>query len=98
MVISDVGLHKVWVSRWFHPKMAGKTIIYNGFASMGASLPACIATKLTLPDHEVIGIGGDGGFLMNIQEMETAYRLGLEIRWTRKPTLDLFPQIHRARF
>ena len=78
MVISDVGLHKVWVSRWYHPKNAGKTIIYNGFASMGASLPACIAAKLTLPDHEVIGIGGDGGFLMNIQEMETAYRLGLD--------------------
>ena len=78
MVISDVGLHKVWVSRWFHPKIAGNTIIYNGFASMGASLPACIATKLTLPDHEVIGIGGDGGFLMNVQEMETAYRLGID--------------------
>lgn len=78
VVISDVGLHKVWVSRWYHPKSAGKTIIYNGFASMGASLPACIATKLTLPDHEIIGIGGDGGFLMNFQEMETAYRLGLD--------------------
>ncbi len=78
IVISDVGLHKVWVSRWFHPRKPGTTIIYNGFASMGASLPACIAAKLTLPHNEIIGIGGDGGFLMNVQEMETAHRLGLD--------------------
>ncbi|MHB8361129.1 MAG: acetolactate synthase large subunit [Thermoplasmataceae archaeon] len=78
ILISDVGLHKVWVSRWYHPKKPGCTIIYNGFASMGASLPAAIASKLVFPDHEVISVGGDGGFLMNIQEMETANRLKLD--------------------
>lgn len=76
-LISDVGLHKVWVSRWYHPKEAGHTVIYNGFASMGASLPAAIAAKLVHPDHHVIAVSGDGGFLMNVQELETARRLNL---------------------
>lgn len=77
IVISDVGLHKVWVSRWYHPKRAGKTIIFNGFASMGASLPGAIAAKLAFPEDPVLAVSGDGGFLMNVQELETAKRLGL---------------------
>ncbi len=78
VLISDVGLHKVWVSRWYHPKAAGKTLVYNGFASMGASLPASIAAKLLFPDNDVVAVSGDGGFLMNVQELETARRLELD--------------------
>lgn len=75
-LISDVGLHKVWVSRWYQPKSAGRTIIYNGYASMGGSLPGAIACKLARPDEPVVVVSGDGGFLMNVQELETARRLG----------------------
>ncbi len=78
VLISDVGLHKVWVSRWYHPSKAGKTIIFNGFASMGGSLPGAIAAKLACPQDTVVSVCGDGGFMMNVQELETATRLGLK--------------------
>ena len=78
ILISDVGLHKVWVSRWYHPAKAGKTIVFNGFASMGGSLPGAIAAKLACPGDSVVTVCGDGGFLMNVQELETAVRLGLK--------------------
>ena len=78
VLISDVGLHKVWVSRWYHPRKAGKTIVFNGFASMGGSLPGAIAAKLACPNDTVVAVSGDGGFMMNVQELETAVRLGLK--------------------
>ncbi|MEI2406051.1 acetolactate synthase large subunit [Niallia taxi] len=77
IVISDVGLHKMWVSNWYQPKTPGHTIIFNGLASMGASLPGAIASRLAKPEFPVIVVSGDGGFLMNSQELETAKRLGL---------------------
>jgi acetolactate synthase-1/2/3 large subunit len=77
IVISDVGLHKVWVSRWYQPKEPGQTIIYNGLASMGASLPGALASRLARVDSPVVVVSGDGGFLMNSQELETAKRMGL---------------------
>ena len=76
-VISDVGIHKVWFSRWYHPSKPNKTIVYNGFASMGGSLPAAIAAKLVRPSDVIVSVSGDGGFLMNVQELETAKRLHL---------------------
>lgn len=76
ILISDVGLHKVWVSRWYHPRRAGRTIIFNGFASMGGSLPGAVSASLTFKDTPVVAVSGDGGFMMNIQELETAKRLG----------------------
>ncbi|MDB5084407.1 MAG: alsS [Bacilli bacterium] len=77
MVISDVGLHKIWVAQWYQPKMPGQTIIFNGLASMGASLPGALASRLARPESPVVVISGDGGFLMNSQELETAKRLGI---------------------
>ncbi len=76
ILISDVGLHKVWVSRWYHPKKAGRTIVFNGFASMGASLPGAVAASLAFPGAPVVAVSGDGGFMMNVQELETAKRIG----------------------
>ncbi|MCC2686430.1 MAG: alsS [Paenibacillaceae bacterium] len=78
IVISDVGLHKVWVSRWYQPKRPGQTIIFNGLASMGASLPGALGSRLARPDCPVVVVSGDGGFLMNSQELETAKRMGLD--------------------
>ena len=75
ILICDVGAHKLWVSH-IYPVYKPKTcIISNGFASMGIALPGAIAAKLVYPERQVIAIMGDGGFLMNSQELETAARL-----------------------
>jgi acetolactate synthase-1/2/3 large subunit len=79
IAISDVGTHKMWMAK-FYPVYAANTLLMsNGFASMGFALPAAIAAKLVHPDRKVAAVCGDGGFLMNVQEMETACRLGLDI-------------------
>ena len=54
-------------------------LISNGFAAMGFALPAAIAAKLLHPERRVVAVSGDGGFLMNVQELETACRLGLGV-------------------
>ena len=79
IVISDVGTHKMWVAK-FYPVYGNNTLlISNGFASMGFAVPAAIGAKLLYPHRKVVAVCGDGGFLMNVQEMETACRLGLNI-------------------
>ncbi len=78
VVISDVGAHKLWLARMFPAREPNTVLISNGFAAMGFALPAAIAARLVLPrEHKVIAVMGDGGFLMNVQELETAHRLGL---------------------
>ena len=54
-------------------------LISNGLAAMGFALPAAVAAKLVHPERKVVAVSGDGGFLMNVQELETAKRLGLAI-------------------
>ncbi len=76
MVISDVGAHKLLVARLFPAYEANTVLISNGFASMGIALPGAIAAALVAPDRSVVAVCGDGGFLMNVQELETAVRLG----------------------
>jgi acetolactate synthase-1/2/3 large subunit len=75
LVISDVGAHKLWIARMFLALEPNTVIISNGFASMGIALPGAIAAKLIEPERPVVAICGDGGFLMNCQELETAVRL-----------------------
>lgn len=77
IVISDVGAHKLWISRNYQPKLPNRVVISNGFASMGIAVPGAIGAKLACADDPVICITGDGGFLMNGAEIETAKRLGL---------------------
>jgi acetolactate synthase-1/2/3 large subunit len=72
IVVSDVGAHKVWVARLYQAYEPNTVIISNGFAAMGISLPGAIAAKLVHPDRKVVALCGDGGFLMNSQELETA--------------------------
>ena len=79
IVVSDVGAHKVWVARLFQAYEPNTVIISNGFASMGIALPGAIAAKLVHPDRHVVALCGDGGFLMNAQELETAKRIGAGI-------------------
>jgi acetolactate synthase-1/2/3 large subunit len=79
IVVSDVGAHKVWVARLYQAYEPNTVIISNGFAAMGISLPGAIAAKLVHPDRKVVALCGDGGFLMNSQELETAKRIGADI-------------------
>ena len=75
MLISDVGLHKLWIARMFPAHEPNTVFIANGLAGMGIALPTAIAAKLVYPKRHVVTVNGDGGFLMNAQELETAVRL-----------------------
>jgi acetolactate synthase-1/2/3 large subunit len=77
IVISDVGANKVWIARHYNCYKPNTCIISNGFATMGIAVPGAIAAKLVHPDHKVLAITGDAGFMMNCQEFETAHRLGV---------------------
>ncbi len=79
ILISDVGAHKLWLGRLFPAYEPNTVIISNGFATMGIALPGAIAATLALPGRRIVAVSGDGGFLMNVQEMETATRLGLPV-------------------
>ncbi len=79
IVISDVGLHKLWLARLFPTRHPHTVFVSNGLAGMGVALPLGIAAKLVHPDRPVVTVSGDGGFLMNCQELETASRLRVPV-------------------
>jgi acetolactate synthase I/II/III large subunit len=79
IVVSDVGAHKIWVARLYQAYEPNTVIISNGFASMGIAVPGAIGAKLVHPDRQVVALTGDGGFLMNSQELETAKRIGTKV-------------------
>lgn len=74
IVISDVGAHKMWMARHYHSDCPNTCIISNGFAAMGIAIPGAMAAKLVHPERKVVAVTGDGGFMMNCQELETALR------------------------
>ncbi len=74
IVLSDVGAHKLWIAKTYKTYEPNTCIIPNGFCSMGFALPGAIAAKIAKPDKKVVAMTGDAGFLMNIQEIETAVR------------------------
>ena len=76
VLISDVGLHKLWIGRMFPAYEPNTVLIANGLAGMGFAVPAAVAAKLVHPERSVVTVNGDGGFLMNCQELETAVRIG----------------------
>ena len=76
IVISDVGAHKMWIARHYHGDRPNTCIISNGFAAMGIAIPGAVAAKLVHPNRKVVAVTGDGGFMMNCQELETALRVG----------------------
>lgn len=79
IVISDVGAHKMWISKTYNTFEPNTCLIPNGFCSMGFSVPGAIASQIVYPDRKVVAMCGDGSFLMNVQEIETACRLNLPI-------------------
>lgn len=79
ILLSDVGAHKMWIARHYQCHEPNTCLIPNGFCSMGFALPGAIAAGIVFPDRQILGIAGDAGFLMNVQEMETAKRIGSNI-------------------
>ena len=79
ILLSDVGAHKMWIARHYHCHEPNTCLIPNGFCSMGFALPGAISASLVYPDRRILAICGDGGFMMNSQEMETARRLNSNI-------------------
>ena len=79
ILLSDVGAHKMWIARHYQCHEPNTCLIPNGFCSMGFALPGAIAAGIVHPDRRILAIAGDAGFLMNVQEMETAVRIGSNI-------------------
>jgi acetolactate synthase-1/2/3 large subunit len=79
LLLSDVGAHKMWIARHYHCRVPNGCLIPNGFCSMGFALPGAIGAALVDSERPILAIAGDAGFLMNVQEMETARRLSSNI-------------------
>ncbi len=79
IVLSGVGMHKLWIARHVQPQRAGQVIVPNGLAGMGLALPGALAAARLSDDGRVLAICGDGDIMMNVQEMETITRLGLRL-------------------
>jgi len=102
IVALDNGMYKIWFARNYRTRLANTLLLDNALATMGAGLPSAMVAAMLYPDRRVMAVCGDGGFMMNSQELETAIRLGLSlvvliledgaygmIRW--KQAVDQFP-------
>src|SRR5215469_5869373 len=101
IVALDNGMYKIWFARNYRTRLANTLLLDNALATMGAGLPSAMMAAMLYPDRRVLAVCGDGGFMMNSQELETAVRLNLNvvvlilqdnaygmIRW--KQTVDSF--------
>ena len=79
IVSLDNGLYKIWFARHYKARLPNSLLLDNALASMGAGLPAAMAASIAEPNRRVMAVCGDGGFMMNSQEMETAVRLKLNL-------------------
>ncbi len=79
IITLDNGIYKLWFARLYKTYAPNTVLLDNALATMGAGLPSGITAKLLFPDHRVLAICGDGGFMMNCQEIETAIRYGIPI-------------------
>src|SRR5271156_4597499 len=75
----DNGIYKIWFARNYRTSVANTLLLDNALATMGAGLPSAIAAALIHPERKILAVCGDGGFMMNSQELETAVRLGVHI-------------------
>src|SRR6202007_898618 len=102
IVCLDNGMYKIWFARNYRTRVPNTLLLDNALATMGAGLPSAIMATMLFPDRRVLAVCGDGGFMMNSQEIETAVRLRLNlvvlviqdnaygmIRW--KQAVDDFP-------
>lgn len=79
IIALDNGVYKIWFARNYPARQQNTVLLDNALATMGAGLPSAMASAMVYPGRKVMAICGDGGFMMNSQEMETAVRLGLDI-------------------
>src|SRR3954452_16770220 len=79
IVCLDNGMYKIWFARNYRTHVANTLLLDNALATMGAGLPSAMMAAILYPDRRVLAVCGDGGFMMNSQEMETAVRLGLNL-------------------
>ena len=79
IVTLDNGMYKIWFARNYRTRVANTLLLDNALAAMGAGLPSAIMATLLHPERRVLAICGDGGFMMNSQETETAVRLGANL-------------------
>ncbi|WP_292388924.1 acetolactate synthase large subunit [Methanosarcina sp. UBA5] len=79
IITLDNGIYKLWFSRLYKTYAPNTVILDNALATMGAGLPSGITAKLLNPERRVLAICGDGGFMMNCQELETAIRYGIPV-------------------
>lgn len=79
MLALDNGVYKIWFARNYRARQPNTVLLDNALATMGAGLPSAMAAHLVHPDRKVMAICGDGGFMMNAQELETAVRLNMNL-------------------
>lgn len=79
VIALDNGVYKIWFARNYKAYEPNTVLLDNALASMGAGLPSAIAARLVWPERRIMAICGDGGFMMNSQELETAVRLKLDL-------------------
>ncbi len=79
IIALDNGMYKIWFARSYKAHQPNTVLLDNALATMGAGLPSAMAAKMVYPDRPVVAICGDGGFMMNSQELETAVRLKLDL-------------------
>ncbi len=79
IVCLDNGMYKIWFARNYRTRVANTLLLDNALATMGAGLPSAIMAAMLHPNQRVLAVCGDGGFMMNSQELETAIRLQLNL-------------------
>ena len=79
IIALDNGVYKIWHARNYPAYQSNTVLLDNALATMGAGLPSAMAAKIIHPERKVMAICGDGGFMMNSQELETAVRLKLNL-------------------
>src|SRR5690606_28384296 len=79
IIALDNGIYKIWFARNYKAYTPNSVLLDNALASMGAGLPSATAARLAFPDRKVLAVCGDGGFMMNSQEMETAVRMNMDL-------------------
>ncbi len=79
IIALDNGIYKIWFARNYKAHEPNTVLLDNALATMGAGLPSAMAARLVFPDRKVMAICGDGGFMMNSQELETAVRLNMQL-------------------
>jgi len=79
IVTLDNGVYKIWFARNYECYAPNTMLLDNALATMGAGLPSAVAAKKLHPGRKVVSVNGDGGFMMNSQELETAVRMGLDL-------------------